>query len=284
MNKDSRYEILLSALPYIQQWANKTVVVKYGGHAMQSEKLCMSLMRDLVLLNSVGIKVVLVHGGGPQIDELLKLYGKKSKFINGLRYTDEETMQVVKMALAGDINKNLVSAIEKQGGEAVGLCGIDGKILIAEKIEEPDLGFVGKIKKVNCDFINLLLDNSYIPVISTIAVDEQMNAYNVNADYAATRIASELHAEKFILMTDIEGIRKDVDDPSTLISKIDISDLPKLKEEGVISGGMIPKVDSCAAAIRQGVNSVHILNGTTEHSILIELFSKEGIGTMFQKI
>lgn len=282
MNEQIKSEVLLSALPYFQQWQNKTIVIKYGGHAMQNEELCKSVMKDLVLLNLVGIRIVLVHGGGPKINELLKLYGKESKFINGLRYTDKETMDIVQMTLAGDINKNLVSMICKHGGKAIGLCGMDDKILIAEKIKNPDLGFVGKVKDVNCDFLNLLLDNGYIPVLSSVAVDENMNTYNVNADHAASKVAATMKAEKFILITDTPGILEDVNDPSTLISKINIDDLPLLKKKKIISGGMIPKVDGCVEAVRQGVNSAHIVDGTKEHSILVELFSKEGIGTMFR--
>ncbi len=274
-----RSEILIQALPYIQKYNNKIIVIKYGGNAMVDEKLKNAVMTDLVLLSLVGIKVVLVHGGGPEINDMLKKTGKESKFVDGLRYTDEETMDIVQMVLAGKVNKDLVALLHKNGGQAVGLCGIDGNMITATKHREKDLGFVGDITSVNIKPIMDLLNNGYIPVISTVAGGD--NSYNINADTAAARIAAELHAENLTLMTDIPGLLRDKDDESTLIKTVQVSEVPFLKSQGIISGGMIPKIDCCVEAVRRGVNRAFIIDGRIEHSILIEMLSDEGIGTMF---
>lgn len=273
-------EVLVHALPYIQKYNNKIVVVKYGGNAMLNEELKNSVMQDIVLLSLIGIKVVLVHGGGPEISDMLKAVGKKSEFVNGLRVTDEETAQIALMVLAGKINKNLVRIIGKFGGKAIGLCGLDAQMIKAEKYDDR-LGFVGEITHVNQKPILDLLDNGYIPVISTIGYDDDGNIYNINADTAAARIAGKLGAESLIEMTDIDGILKDKDDPSTLIRELNASEAPQLMRDGIISGGMIPKVDCCIEAIRRGVKKVFIINGTKPHSILVETLTDEGIGTMF---
>ena len=274
-----RSEILIQALPYIQKYNNKIIVIKYGGNAMVDEKLKNAVMTDLVLLSLVGIKVVLVHGGGPEISDMLKKTGKESKFVDGLRYTDEETMDIVQMVLAGKVNKDLVALLHKNGGQAVGLCGIDGNMITATKHREKDLGFVGDITSVNIKPIMDLLNNGYIPVISTVAGGD--NSYNINADTAAARIAAELHAENLTLMTDIPGLLRDKDDESTLIKTVQVSEVPFFKSQGIISGGMIPKIDCCVEAVRRGVNRAFIIDGRIEHSILIEMLSDEGIGTMF---
>ncbi len=277
-----RSKVLIDALPYIQKYNNKIVVVKYGGNAMTNDELKQAVMSDIVLLSLVGIKVVLVHGGGPEINEMLSKLGIESKFINGLRYTDEATVEVVKMVLSGRVNKELVSLLARHKGNALGLCGIDGQMLIAEKMKnEPDLGFVGEIVKVNTKPITDALDNGYIPVIATVACDEEGQTYNVNADTAAARIAAELKAENLILMTDIVGLLRDKNDPSTLIPTVQVSEVPFLKRQGIISGGMIPKIDCCVEAVRRGVSRTSIIDGRIPHSILIELLSNEGIGTQF---
>lgn len=273
-------EVLVHALPYIQKYNNKIVVVKYGGNAMLNEELKNSVMQDIVLLSLIGIKVVLVHGGGPEISEMLKACGKKSEFVNGLRVTDEETAQIALMVLAGKINKNLVRIIGKFGGKAIGLCGLDAQMIKAEKFDDR-LGFVGEITHVNQKPILDLLEKGYIPVISTVGYDDEGNIYNINADTAAARIAGKLGAESLITMTDIDGILKDKDDPSSLIRELNASEAPQLMRDGIISGGMIPKVDCCIEAIRRGVKKVFIINGTTPHSILVETLTDEGIGTMF---
>ncbi len=273
-------DILVHALPYIQKYTNKIVVVKYGGNAMINEELKNSVMQDIVLLSLIGIKVVLVHGGGPEISDMLKAVGKESKFVNGLRVTDEETAQIALMVLAGKINKNLVNIIGSLGGKAIGLCGLDAGMIEAEQYDE-NLGFVGKITHINQKPILDILEKGYIPVISTVGFDHKGNVYNINADTAAARIAGKLAAESLISMTDIDGILRDKDDPSTLIKKLNASEAPQLMREGIISGGMIPKVDCCIEAIRRGVRKVFIINGTTPHSILVEILTDEGIGTMF---
>ncbi len=281
---NSRAEILIQALPHIRRYNNKTVVVKYGGNAMKSPELKSAVMSDIVLLTLVGIRVVLVHGGGPEITETLNRMGIESHFVGGLRYTDAETAKVVQMVLSGKTNKDLVALLETMGGKAIGLCGIDGGMLRAKKLisEEGDLGFVGDITSVDTSMISDSLEHGHIPVIATVAADEQGNVYNINADTAAARIASELRAENLILMTDIAGILRDREDESTLIQEIRLSDVPALKHEGVISGGMIPKVDCCVEAIRRGVKRAVIIDGRTPHSILIELLTDEGVGTMFR--
>lgn len=280
-NKD-RARVLIQALPYIQKYSGQTIVIKYGGNAMISDELKDAVMSDIVLLRLVGINVVLVHGGGPEISGMLKKIGKESKFVNGLRVTDKETIDIVQMVLAGKVNKSLVQLLEQHSGKAIGLCGLDGRMIMAEKkIASEDLGFVGEITEVNTDVITNATDNGYIPIISTIAGGYNGAVYNINADLAAARIASELKAAKLILMTDIRGLLKDKDDESTLIPVVNVSEVPSLKREGIISGGMIPKIDCCVEAVRRGVKRAHIIDGRILHSILIEMFSDEGIGTMF---
>jgi len=280
MDNAQRAEVLTQALPYIQKYTDKIIVVKYGGNAMINDELKDAVMGDIVLLSLIGIKVVLVHGGGPEITQMLKAVGKESKFVNGLRVTDKETVDIVQMVLAGKVNKNLVNLLHHKGGKAVGLCGIDGHMIEAEVLN-PELGFVGEITKVNVEPITDVLEKGYIPVISTVGCDKDGNVYNINADTAASKIAGILGAESLISMTDIEGILRDKDDPSTLISKIVVDDAPALVEEGVISGGMIPKVECCIDAINSGVRKVFIIDGRIPHSILIETLTNEGIGTMF---
>ena len=280
--KEVQAEFLLEAMPYIEKYQNKVLVIKYGGNAMVSEELKKSVMRDLTLLRFVGINVVLVHGGGPEISETLKRMGVESRFVNGLRYTDEETAEVVRMVLAGKVNKELVHRLQMLGAKSVGMCGIDGGMLLCEK-ECDELGYVGKIISVNTDVITDSLQNGYLPVISTVGYDNEGHIYNVNADTAASAIAGALGAESLILMTDIRGLLRDKDDEESLIKKVYVSDIPSLVNEGVISGGMIPKINCCKEAIRRGVNRVFITDGRVKHSILLELLSDEGMGTMFVK-
>ena len=275
-----RAEILTQALPYIQKYNDKIVVVKYGGNAMINDDLKEAVMGDIVLLSLIGIKVVLVHGGGPEINEMLGKIGKKSEFVGGLRVTDQETMEIVQMVLAGKVNKNLVNLLQSKGGKAVGLCGIDGHMIEAKQIN-PELGFVGEVTNVNVEPILDVLEKGYIPVVSTVGYDKDGNVYNINADTAAARIAGELKAECFISMTDIVGLCKDKDDPSTLIPKVVVSDAPKLIRDGIISGGMIPKINCCIESIRRGVKKVFILDGRVPHAILLEILTDEGLGTMF---
>ncbi len=277
-----RARVLVHALPYIQDYSGKIVVVKYGGNAMVSEQLKDSVIRDICLLQLIGVKVVLVHGGGPEITEVLEKMGKQSAFVDGVRVTDEETVGVALMVLAGKINKTLVNLIELKGGSAIGLSGLDGHMLEA-KIKKPELGYVGQITNVNVKPILDVIDKGYIPVVSTVGYDDAGNLYNINADTAAARIAGELGAESLIAMTDIAGILKDKNDPSTLISSIKVSDLPGLISDGVIQGGMIPKAECCRSAIEWGVNRVFIIDGRVPHAILIEMLTNEGIGTMFTR-
>ena len=279
---DVRSKVLIDALPYIQKYNNKIVVIKYGGNAMTNEELKDAVMSDIVLLNLVGIKTVLVHGGGPEINDMLRRVGIESKFINGLRYTDEATVDIVKMVLAGKVNKELVAHLAQHKGRALGMCGIDGNMIRCHKLEaEQDLGFVGEIDEVDTKPIKDALNNGYIPVIATVASDRSGQTYNINADTAAARIAAELSAENLVLMTDIRGLLRDKDDESTLIAKVQVSEVPFLKRQGIISGGMIPKIDCCVEAVRRGVNKAVIIDGRIPHSILIELLSNEGIGTQF---
>lgn len=280
--KEVQAEFLLEAMPYIEKYQNKVLVIKYGGNAMVSEELKKSVMRDLTLLRFVGINVVLVHGGGPEISETLKRMGVESRFVNGLRYTDEETAEVVRMVLAGKVNKELVHRLQMLGAKSVGMCGIDGGMLLCEK-ESDELGYVGKIISVNTDVITDSLQIGYLPVISTVGYDNEGHIYNINADTAASAIAGALGAESLILMTDIRGLLRDKDDEESLIKKVYVSDIPSLVNEGVISGGMIPKINCCKEAIRRGVNRVFITDGRVKHSILLELLSDEGMGTMFVK-
>ncbi len=280
MDNAQRAQVLIHALPYIQKYTNKIVVVKYGGNAMISDELKDAVMGDIVLLSLIGIKVVLVHGGGPEITHMLDAVGKETKFVNGLRVTDKETVDIVQMVLAGKVNKSLVNLLHQKGGKAIGLCGIDGHMIEAEMLN-PELGYVGEITKVNVEPITDVLEKGYIPVISTVGCDKDGNVYNINADTAAAKIAGILGAESLISMTDIEGILRDKNDPSTLISKILVDEAPQLVEEGVISGGMIPKVECCIDAIESGVRKVFIIDGRIPHAILIETLTNEGIGTMF---
>ena len=280
LSNAERAEVLIRALPYIQKYSNKIIVVKYGGNAMINEDLKKAVMGDLVLLSLIGIKVVLVHGGGPEINDMLKRVGKKSEFVNGLRVTDEETVDIVQMVLAGKVNKSLVNLLQNTSGKAIGLCGTDGHLIEAKQLD-PQLGYVGEITKVDTTTITDLLEKGYIPVVSTIGCDCEGNVYNINADTAAARIAGELKAESLISMTDIAGILRDKDDVSTLIPKILVSEAPQLMREGIISGGMIPKVECCIEAIRRGVKKVFIIDGRVPHSIIIETLTDEGIGTMF---
>ena len=275
-----RAEVLTQALPYIQKYYNKVVVIKYGGNAMINEELKDAVMGDIVLLSLIGIKVVLVHGGGPEISDMLKRVGKESRFENGLRVTDKETAESVEMVLAGKVNKSLVALLQSKRGNAIGLSGMDGYLIKAKQLD-PKLGYVGEITDINTKPITDMLDCGYIPVVSTVGVDDDGNIYNINADTAAARIAGMLKAECMVSMTDIAGILRDKDDPSTLIEEINVSEAPLLMSEGVISGGMIPKVECCVEAIRMGVKKVFILDGRVPHSILIEILSDKGLGTMF---
>lgn len=274
--------ILAQALPYLQKYDNKVVVVKYGGNAMVSPALKAAVMSDIVLLSLVGIKIVLVHGGGPEINETLAAMGKESTFIGGLRYTDAETVKIVQMVLCGKTNKDLVGLLNQSGGRALGLCGVDGKLLTAKRlVGEQDLGYVGEVTGVNTALINDALGMGYIPVIATIGTDDDGVIYNINADSAAARIAAELHAENLISMTDIRGLLRDKNDENTVIAEVNCSEVPALIRQGVIGGGMIPKVDCCVEAVRRGVKRAFIIDGRIEHSILIEMMTDEGIGTMF---
>ncbi len=275
-----RATVLNEALPYIQRFNNKTIVVKYGGNAMVSEELRSAVISDIVLLSLVGIRVVVVHGGGPEINEMLGKVGKESKFVDGLRYTDQETMDIVQMVLCGKLNKELVARIGDLGGKAMGLCGIDGGMLKAQLLDEK-YGLVGEITQVDTDPITAALENGYIPVISTVAkAADHSGSYNINADTAAARIAAALGAEKLILLTDVLGLLRDVNDESSLIESVRASEVPALVKEGIIRGGMIPKLECCVEAVRSGVKSAHIIDGRIKHSILIELLSDSGVGTM----
>ncbi len=276
---DVRANVMIEALPYLQKYNNKVVVIKYGGNAMTNDDLKQAVMRDIVMLTTVGIKVVLVHGGGPEINDMLNKVGKKSQFINGLRYTDEETIDIVQMVLAGKVNKNLVSMLANHGGKAIGLCGIDGNLIEAEQLN-PDMGYVGEITAVNPEIIQNALDCGYIPVISTVGRGKDGTVYNINADTAAARIAAEMKAPSLILLTDIKGLLEDKDDENTLIRVVGVSEVPYLKKQGVISGGMIPKIDCCVEAVRRGVTQANIIDGRIPHSILIELLTDLGAGTM----
>jgi acetylglutamate kinase len=274
-----RAEVLTAALPYIRQYYGKTVVVKYGGNAMTSETLKEQVMEDLVLLRLVGVRVVLVHGGGPDVSEMMTKLGKKPEFVDGLRVTDRETVDIVQMVLAGKINKTLVNLLEMKGGHAIGLSGMDGRMIEAKRKDER-LGYVGEITAVNIAPLKDLIERGYIPVVSTLGCDGEGNTYNINGDTAAAAIAGALGAERLIMMTDIAGILRDRDDPSTLIPEITVSEAETLKKEGIVSGGMIPKVECCIDAIRRGVKKVIIMDGRVPHSILMELLTDEGAGTL----
>ncbi len=282
ISNEEKAKVLVDALPYIQKYYNKVVVVKYGGNAMIDDELKQAVMSDVVLLSLIGIKVVLVHGGGPEINAMLDRVGIESRFVNGLRYTDGDTADIVQMVLAGKVNKSLVSFLQNHGGKALGLCGTDGGMISVKKLEgKDDLGYVGDITGIQVDPIVNALDNGYIPVIATVAADEDGQVYNINADTAAARIASALGAENVILMTDIRGLLRDKDDEETLIPVVQVSEVPYLINQGIISGGMIPKIQCCVEAVRRGVNRAFIIDGRIPHSILIEMLSNEGIGTMF---
>ncbi len=274
-----RAEVLTQALPYIRRFNGEVIVVKYGGNAMINEQLKQQVMEDIVLLWLIGVKVVLVHGGGPEISETMAKLGKEPKFVNGLRVTDKETVDIVQMVLAGKVNKTLVNLLEMKGGKAMGISGMDGR-LIEAKMKDEKLGYVGEITGVHINPVIDLLEKGYIPVISTLGCDKKGNAYNINGDTAASFIAGALEAKRLIMMTDIDGILMDKDDPSTLIRELTISEAHKLYDEGVISGGMIPKVDCCIEAINEGVKKVTILDGRVPHAILMELLTDEGAGTM----
>jgi acetylglutamate kinase len=282
---NSRAEVLVHALPYIQSFRGKTVVVKYGGNAMINQDLKTAVIQDVILMSCVGIRTVLIHGGGPEIDIMMKKTGKESSFVNGLRYTDSETMEIVQMVLCGKINKDITGLIQQAGGRAIGLCGIDGAMLKAQKLPDGDLGLVGEIVEVDTSVLNSTLDSGFIPVVSSVAYNAaggsaDGQALNINADTAAAKIASSLPAEKLILMTDVQGIMRDVNNPETLIKTATRCELDNLKKTGIISKGMIPKADCCVLALDGGVKKAHIIDGRLPHAILIELFTNEGIGTM----
>ena len=277
-----RARILVHALPYIKKYNGKIVVVKYGGNAMVNEKLKNSVVRDIVLLSLIGVKVVLVHGGGPEISELLSKIGKETKFIDGLRLTDKETVEVAQMVLAGKINKSLVNLIECCGGNSIGISGIDGHMIKAT-IKDEKLGYVGKITQINPKPILDIIEKGYIPVVSTLGCDDEGNVYNINADTAAAKIAGALKAESLISLTDTPGLLMDKNDPSTLITRVTVEQTKKLIDDGIICDGMIPKVECCVNAIMDGVKRVFIIDGRISHSILIETLTEEGIGTMFEE-
>ena len=285
MNINERANVLVQSLPFIQKFNGKIIVVKYGGNAMISEELRESVINDIVLMKCVGFKPVVVHGGGPYISSFLDRLNVKSEFINGLRYTDDNAIEVVQMVLGGRVNKDLVALIEKAGGKSIGLCGMDGSLLKAKKIEsDVDLGYVGEITSVNTDILKIALESDYIPVVGSVALGEDDNClYNINADTCAAKIASALKAEKLMLLTDVPGVMKDPKDAETLISSLRLHQVPKLVAEGIIKGGMIPKIDCCVESIRMGVERAHIIDGRVPHSILLELLSPEGLkglGTM----
>ena len=279
VSNQHRAEILVEALPYIKKYNGKIIVIKYGGNAMINEELKQQVMEDMVLLHLIGIKAVLVHGGGPEISEMLKKIGKEATFVNGLRVTDEETVEVVQMVLAGKINKTLVKLLETKGGKAMGISGIDGH-MIQCKVKNPELGYVGEITSVNVQPILDLLEKDYIPVISTVGSDLDGHTYNINADTAAAYIAGALQAERLITMTDITGVMMDPHDPESLIPCIDLQDIRNLFDAGVIFGGMVPKIQCCVDAIEHGVKKVTILDGRVPHAILMEVLTDEGAGTM----
>ena len=274
-----RAEVLVQALPYIRRYTGKVVVVKYGGNAMVNEQLKQQVMEDVVLLWLIGVKVVLVHGGGPEISQTMKALGKEAVFVDGLRVTDRETMDIAQMVLAGKINKTLVNLLEMKGGQAMGISGMDGRLIEAE-IKDERLGYVGEITHINIRPVTDLLEKGYIPVISTLGCDREGNAYNINGDTAAARVAGALEAERLIMLSDIPGLLRDKDDPTTLIPELSVMEAARLRQEGVISGGMIPKMECCVEAIRRGVKKVIIMDGRVPHSILMELLTDEGAGTM----
>jgi acetylglutamate kinase len=284
LSNNDRAGVLIHALPYIQRFQGKTIVVKYGGNAMINGELKAAVIEDVILMACVGIRTVLVHGGGPEIEAMLKKIGKESRFVNGLRYTDEETMEIVQMVLCGKVNKEITGLIERAGGRAIGLCGIDGAMLKARRLKGgEDLGLVGEIEAVDVSILNTALDSGIIPVVSSVAYgigEDEGRSLNINADIAAAKIAAALGAEKLVLMTDVRGILRDVRDPDSLIKAASRAELEELKKTGILSKGMIPKADCCALALDGGVQKAHIIDGRLPHAILIELFTDEGIGTM----
>lgn len=282
LTNETKVQVISDALPYIQQYAGKIIVVKYGGNAMINEELKNAVISDIVLLSLVGVKVVLVHGGGPEINDMLKSVGKEGRFVDGLRYTDEETMDIVQMVLCGKINKNLVSMIEATGGRAMGMCGLDGNMMTAEKLEKDgkEWGYVGEITNVDPQPILDCMEKGYIPVIATVAQGEDGHAYNINADTAAAKIAAAVGSAKLILLTDVKGLLRDVKDENSLIHSVQVSEVPKLVKDGVIQGGMIPKIDCCVESVRRGVPQANIIDGRIPHSVLLEVFTHEGTGTM----
>lgn len=282
LNNEFRAEVLVQALPYIQEYSGKTIVVKYGGNAMVSEELRESVINDIILMKCVGINPVVVHGGGPSISSFLNKLNIKSQFINGLRYTNKETIDVVQMVLGGKVNKDLVSLISKKGGKAIGLCGMDGSLIQAKKLHSSnDLGFVGEITSINTEVLTIALNAGYIPVVGSVAISSNgTDVFNINADTCASKISSALKAEKLILLTDVPGVLVNPNDATTLISKLRLHQIPKLYSDKIITGGMIPKIECCVESIRMGVTKTHILDGRIPHSILLELFSNDGIGTM----
>ena len=271
--------MLVQALPNIKKYTGKIVVVKYGGNAMINEELKQQVMEDIVLLSLIGVKVVLVHGGGPEISEMMTKLGKKTEFVDGLRVTDEETAEIAQMVLSGKVNKSLVNLLQQKGGNAIGLSGVDGRFIEAE-MKDKRLGYVGRITRVNVDPVEGLLEGSYIPVVATVGCDREGHVYNINGDTAAAYIAGALNAERLIMMTDVAGILKDKDDPSTLISKVTVEEAKHLREQGIVAGGMIPKVECCIEALSKGVKNAVIMDGRVPHSILMELLTDEGAGTM----
>ena len=279
LTNGQRAEVLTEALPYIKRYTGKTVVIKYGGNAMINEQLKQQVMEDIVLLWLIGVKVVLVHGGGPEINDLMNRLGKKPEFVDGLRVTDKETVDIVQMVLAGKVNKTLVNLLEMKGGRAIGISGMDGR-LIECSVKNEKLGYVGKIEKIHTEPVTDLLEKGYIPVVSTLGCDRNGNTYNINGDTAAAFIAGAMNAERLIMMTDIAGLLRDKDDPDTLISQITVAEAEKLREQGIISGGMIPKVECCVEAVNAGVKNVVIMDGRVPHSILMELLTDEGAGTL----
>ncbi len=283
INNQEKALILAQALPYIKEYSGKVVVVKYGGNAMTEDVLKSAVMKDIILLRLVGIKIVLVHGGGPEINEALKAIGKESRFVGGLRYTDEETLRIVQMVLAGKTNKDLVNLIQQEGGNALGLCGIDGGMIRARRVKKDgeDLGYVGEIVSVDTKPVFDTIEKGYIPVIATLGCGYDGKVYNINADTAAARIAAELKAENLVSLTDVRGLLRDSSDEESLIPEVRVSEVPGLMREGIISGGMIPKVECCVEAVRRGVHRAFIIDGRIPHSLLIELMTDEGIGTMF---
>jgi len=285
-NNNDRAQILVHALPYIQRFQNKTIVVKYGGSAMLNDELKQAVIEDIILMSCVGIHTVLVHGGGPEIEAMLKKTGKESRFINGLRYTDEETMDIVQMVLCGKVNKEITALIQQNGGKAAGLCGIDGGLLKARRMKgAEDIGLVGEIESVNVSFLSTVMESGVIPVVSSVAYgtgDDEGKSLNINADIAAAKIAGALKAEKLVLMTDVRGILRDVHDENSLIKTASLSGLETLKKDGILTRGMLPKTDCCALALNDGVKKAHIIDGRIPHVLMIELFTDEGIGTMIE--